>query len=161
MTPPTTSSDSPQSRLAASRKALVRQMAWINGRLENNISDDLLETDHGKVSGDTSIGRRSIWQVVIQAAVAGWQHHPMHIAFDIGRPFLTKLARDKPGQLLGISAVFGAAAVVVKPWRLVSLTGLVLAALKSTKLSSTLLSLLTRSAARSRTEKTQPPSRNI
>ena len=70
----------------------------------------------------------------------------MQLAIEIGRPFLDNYARDKPVQLLGIAAGVGAAAVLVKPWRLVSVTGLAIAVLKSTKLSSTLLSLLSRAA---------------
>ena len=70
----------------------------------------------------------------------------MHLVIDIGRPFLNNYARDKPLQLLGIAAGSGAAAVLVKPWRLVSVTGLAVAVLRSTKLSSTLLSLLPRAA---------------
>jgi hypothetical protein len=102
-------------------------------------------------TADTNDGteRSSMWQVLNQAVMAWWQHHPVQLAVDIGRPFLGNCARDKPLQLLGIAAGMGAAAVFIKPWRLVSVTGLVVAALKSTKLSTTLLSLLPR-ASRSR-----------
>ena len=66
----------------------------------------------------------------------------MQVAVDIGRPFLNNYAHDKPLQLLGIAAGAGAAAVLVKPWRLVSVTGLALALFKSPKLSHSLLLLL-------------------
>ena len=161
MTLATSSADSPQSRLAASRKALVRQMSRTNGRPEDSVLNGMAETSHEANDDDINRERSSIWQVITQAAMAGWQHHPVHIAIDIGKPFLTNYARDKPLQLLGIAASIGAAAVLVKPWRLVSLTGLAVAAFKSTKLSSTLLSLLTRSAPRPRVEKTQQSAKGM
>jgi hypothetical protein len=55
---------------------------------------------------------------------------------------LNRYAHDKPMQLLGAAAALGAALVVVRPWRLVSITGLLLATVKSSGLTTTLLSLL-------------------
>ena len=157
MTSPIPTSDSPQARLAASRKALVRQMTRANGRPENNVSGDSPEADRDVTDLNINNGRSSTWQVITQAAMAWWQHHPLQIAIDIGRPFLVNYARDKPLQLLSIAASIGAAAVLVKPWRLVSVTGLAVAAFRSTKLSSTLLSLLPRAEPRSSAEKIQQP----
>ena len=158
MTFATSSTDSPHSRLVASRKALVRQMTRADGGSENSFSVNSPQTNHEAAGAEINRKRRGAWQVITEAAMAGWQHHPVHIAVDIGRPFLVKYARDKPMQLLGIAAGIGAGAVLVKPWRLVSLTGLALAAFKSTNLSSTLLSLLTRAApGLNREEKQQSP----
>ena len=157
----TPTSDSPQSRLAASRKALVRQMTRANGRPENNGPGGLPETNHETTGVDLNGERSNTWQVITQAAMAWWQHHPLQIAIDIGRPFLANYARDKPMQLLAISASVGAAAVLVKPWRLVSVTGLIMATFRSTKLSSTLLSLLPRAAPRPPAEKIQQPSKGM
>ena len=161
MTPATSTSDTPQLRLAASRKALVRQMSRANGRPENNVSDEFPDTNGDAPGSDINREHSSTWQVITQAAMAWWQHHPLQIAIDIGRPFLANYARDKPMQLLGIAAGIGAASVFVKPWRLVSVTGLVVAALRSTKLSSTLLSLLPRATPRRRAEKIQQPTKGL
>ena len=155
----TPTSDTPQARLAASRKALVRQMAREGGRADHDMpngSYGSYDSDNTQTA-DTHPGaqRSSTWQVLTQAVMAWWQHHPVQVAVDIGRPFLSNYARDKPLQLLGIAAGVGAAAVLVKPWRLVSITGLAVAALKSTKLSSTLLSLLPRAAQRPYAKQTQ------
>ena len=87
--------------------------------------------------------------------MAWWQHHPVQMAVDIGRPFLNNYARTKPVQLLGMAAVAGAAVVLVKPWRLVSITGLALAAFKSTNLPGTLLSMVT--GAKSRPDARRQP----
>lgn len=157
MTLVTSASDSPQARLAASRKALVRQMTRTDSRGENDAAGAIPDTSHGAIDADMNRDRSSTWQVISQAALAWWQHHPVQIAFDIAKPFLTNYARSKPLHLLGIAAGVGAAAVLVKPWRLVSVTGLAFAAFKSTKLSSTLLSLLPRAAPRPRPDKSQQP----
>ena len=161
MTASIPTSDSPQSRLAASRKALVRQMTRANGRPESNIPGGLLETSHETTGPDVNNERSSTWQVITQAAMAWWQHHPLQIAIDIGRPFLVNYAKDKPLQLLGIAAGVGAAAVLVKPWRLVSVTGLAVAAFRSTKLSTTLLSLLPRAAPIPSAEKIKQPPKGM
>ena len=168
-------SDSPQLRLMASRKALVRQMARVsgngdyrpngagryrpNGRGDDHFdsvnADGLLDANHDTAGTDSARSRSSTWQLITQAVMAWWQHHPAQIAVDVGRPFLMNYAQKKPLQLLGIAAGLGAAAVLVKPWRLVSITGLAVAAFKSSRISSTLLSLLPRAAARSQSDK--PP----
>lgn len=141
----TPTAESPQARLAASRKALVRQMVRDDGRAGNDAPDGYRSSgDAQTADANDDTERSSMWQVLTQAVMAWWQHHPVQLAIDIGRPFLSNYARDKPLQLLGIAAGIGAAAVLVKPWRLVSFTGLAVAALRSTKLSSTLLSLLSR-----------------
>jgi len=149
MTPSTPSSDSPQSRLAISRKALVSYMVRDDGRGEYGKPDDLGGSNHGQAAGEqANTQRSSAWQVLTQAVMAWWQHHPVQMAISIGRPFLGNYAEDKPLQLLVVAAGIGAGAMLIKPWRLVSVTGLAIAVLKSTKLSTTMLSLLPRAPAR-------------
>lgn len=154
----TPTSYSPQARLIASRKALIRQMARNDGHTGNDQPNGLHgSSDAESAEAPTGTERSSAWQIFTQAAMTWWQHHPVQMALDIGRPFLNNYARDKPLQLLGIAASIGAAAVFVKPWRLVSVTGLAVAALKSTKLSTTLLSLLPRPAPKQYSRQTKQP----
>lgn len=152
MTPAT---DSAQARLAASREALVRQMVR-----DDRVPDDDSSRDFSDPSQAAGTHRQtthsSTWQVARQAVTAWWQHHPAQVAIDIGRPFLSNYARDKPFQLLGIAVCAGAAAFVVRPWRLISVTGLAVAALKSTRLSSTLLSLIPAAVSRRGMNRTYP-----
>ena len=152
----TPSANTPQARLAASRHALLRQMT-------RRDSDTTEQDDTGRGNlrdggGQHGSARSGLWQVFSQAVTSWWRHHPAQVAIDVGRPFLEGYARDKPLQLVGIAAGLGAAAVLIKPWRLVSVTGLALALVKSTRLSSTLLSLLpelSRTASRRHPEQTQ------
>ena len=129
----------PQERLALSRKAIVRHMtrddAPSAGRIpyalkDNNIGDG--STQH----------QRSHWQAIKRAVRAWWHNHPAQLAFDLAQPVLGRYAEEKPLQLLSVAAGVGAAVVLLRPWRLVSLSGLLIATLKSSELSGFLLSLL-------------------
>jgi hypothetical protein len=51
-------------------------------------------------------------------------------------------ARANPLKLIGIAAAAGALVVIAKPWRLISVTGVVVAALRSTQMSSLIASFL-------------------
>jgi hypothetical protein len=71
-----------------------------------------------------------------------WRHHPASMGIDLARPALSSYAARKPAQYLGIAAAAGAVLVLVRPWRLVSATGLVVALLKSSQLSTLLMSAM-------------------
>ena len=81
-----------------------------------------------------------------------WRHHPAHFAVSVAQPVLGRYARQNPFRLLAISAGVGAALVVLKPWRLVSMGGIALATLKSSEFSGLLMSVLS-----SVPEDTDPP----
>lgn len=129
----------PQERLANSRKAIVRHMSR-----EQSHGD---ETQDGTVQDDAAYAASGgTWDIFKQAIGAWWHHHPVSVAFSLARPVIGRYAEDKPLQLLGIAAAAGAAAVVLKPWRLVSLGSVLLATLKSSEISGALLSMLSRPA---------------
>ena len=130
---------SPQERLAYSRKAIVRHMSRDNKSPDDTGDPDLDET---KQQRSASSGT---WGIVKHAIQAWWHHHPVSVAFDLARPAIGHYAEDKPFKLLGIAAGVGAAAVLFRPWRLVSLGGVLLAALKSSELSGALHSLISSS----------------
>lgn len=64
-----------------------------------------------------------------------WRYHPAHMAVELATPLMRGYARRKPLQLLGISLAAGAALTFARPWRLISLTTIVVALLKSSQLS--------------------------
>ena len=74
-----------------------------------------------------------------------WRYHPAHVALDVARPALAAYARRKPGQYVGIAAAAGAALLLLRPWRLVSVTGVLFALLKSPQLAGLVLSALSSS----------------
>jgi hypothetical protein len=134
----TSSEFTPQERLAASRKAIIRNMSADQApsmRQRSPGSDGAASDRPGKSAG-------SMWQTIRRAARLWWNRHPAQLAYDVAKPLLGKYAEEKPYQLLGIAAAVGAAAVLARPWRLVSLTGLAVAALKSSHVSGLFFSLL-------------------
>jgi len=128
----------PQERLTSSRKAIVRHMS------RDRQSDDAEESRGPRGEENPAQAEDGTWGVIKYALGAWWQNHPVSAAFSLARPVLEQYAREKPLQLLGVAAVAGAAAVALKPWRLVSLGGVLLAALKTSGISGTLLSMLSR-----------------
>ena len=130
----------PQQRLAHSRQAIVGYMARGQDEAGSNGMPD-------QTPDDTPAGApRSIWKTLRRTALTWWQHHPAHLAIDVAagvaKPVLSKYAEEKPIQLLGMAAALGAAVILVRPWRLMSLTGLLLATVKSSDLTPAFLSLI-------------------
>jgi hypothetical protein len=77
------------------------------------------------------------------------------MAVDLATPLMRSYARRKPLQLLAISAAAGAALTFTRPWRLISLTTLIVALLKSSQLSHLLMAAA--SAADYRKDDRRPP----
>lgn len=128
----------PQERLALSRKAIISSM---NRRRHDGSQED----DDGLEGGSprhviAAPGLTSRLQHVVRS---WWHHHPASFAVDLVRPLVSDYASVHPFKLLAISAGIGAATVLVRPWRMVSVSSLALAGIKSSGLSSMLLSLLT------------------
>lgn len=85
------------------------------------------------------------WFAVARHSVrAWWELHPVRVAGVVAEPVLAEYARQRPLKLIGIAAGLGAVVVVTRPWRLVSLGGLAVAALKSSQVSNFALSFLSK-----------------
>lgn len=114
---------------------------------QSDWGQDLEDEPHGRVRG---------WfHRLKRAGRAWWRQHPAHAGLELVTPMLSDYAGRKPVTFLGISALAGAALAVARPWRLISVTGLLVALLKSSPLSSMVLSAM--SAANSRIDN-RPPS---
>ena len=87
-------------------------------------------------------GLASLWRTLQHTAGAWWQSHPAHLALEVAEPLFYKYARAHPTKVLTIAAATGAALVLTKPWRLISITGLLVAAAKSTQVSALAAALL-------------------
>ena len=74
-----------------------------------------------------------------------WRRHPARMAVDLARPMLASYARRKPAQYLGLAAVAGAAVLFMRPWKLISVTGVLVALLKSPQMASMVMSALSSS----------------
>lgn len=129
---------SPQERLAASRKAIIRHMS----RDDKHVP---VTADEPYEIGDESgvqTSKKAFWPSAAGRAVrTWWRQHPFSMAIDVAQPLLGRYAQHQPLKLLGVAAAIGAAAVLVRPWRLISVGGIVLAAVKSAAVPSVLMSL--------------------
>ncbi len=140
----TTDDLTPQERLAISRRAIVRHMT--------RDEKDRREDDMGPMSEeDLDIRRESggNWALVKRGLKSWWHHHPANLAIDVAKPIIGSYAKKHPVQLIGIAAAVGAAAVVLKPWRLISLGGIALAAMKSSDVTNIVMSMLLQSSQQS------------
>lgn len=130
----------PQERLAISRKAIVRHMNRHHRDIEERFGSDIDEAN-GNGPGIAS-SEPSILGRVKYAARMWWHRHPASAAVELASPLLNDYARVHPFKLLGISVAAGAALVVVRPWRMMSASALLVAAVKSSGLSNTLFTML-------------------
>lgn len=123
-----------------SRRAIVRHMN----------REELSGPQAAEASSDQSMGGdskpHSNWDILKRAVQTWWYHHPAHVALGLARPVMGKYASEHPVQLLALAASAGALAVVAKPWRLISLGGLLLSTMKSANITSILLSMLSSSS---------------
>ena len=94
---------------------------------------------------------------LMHAVQVWWRHHPAKLALEIAQPSLHQYAQRKPYHLLGIAAAVGVATVFVRPWRLVSVTGLALAAVKSSGIANMAMSILLSRLKRQGSEKQMNP----
>jgi hypothetical protein len=140
--PMTSSTDlTPQERLEISRRAIIRHMHHEEDHASEGASENI-----GPGDGAPHYQPESKWSAFSRAARSWWYHHPANVALDLAKPLLGKYTKEYPFRVLGIAAGIGAAAVLLKPWRLVSLGGLVLAAMKSSDIKGVILSVLTPSS---------------
>lgn len=107
--------------------------------------DAVQEFDHqGNSRPARSLMRRgnSWFGRLSYAAGTWWRHHPAHMVLELSTPALENYARRKPFQYLGMAAAAGALLMLARPWKLISLTGILVALFKSSQLSSLLMSAL-------------------
>jgi hypothetical protein len=64
-----------------------------------------------------------------------WRHHPASMATELASPLVRSYARRKPAQMLGIAFAAGALLTFARPWKLISVTTIIVALLKSSQLS--------------------------
>jgi len=130
-------------KLARSRLAIVEH---VQGRERRDdrwpyVASDGLEALGGSPPRRPR-GRTGWWGRIQRAFSTWWRHHPAHMAVELTTPALQAFAQRHPVQLLGAAAVTGAVLMLVRPWRVISVTTLLLAVVKSSQLPSVLMSAL-------------------
>lgn len=120
-------------RLAISRNAISRHMS--RGRVHRD------EDDIDDAGNDPTLAQRGTWGKLKFLARSWWRNHPANYAVQIARPSIDDYAAKEPFKLVGLAAAVGAAAMVIKPWKILPLTALLLAPLKSSGFTSTAVAL--------------------
>ncbi len=139
-------------RLAQTRRELLRQMVHRSPDGDERMAqdpelrrtsasmgpalDDPLEGPPGPAPDDMPGGFEGAWQNIRQTAGSWWRTHPAHLALEVAQPVFERYARLHPVRVVAFSAAAGAALVLLRPWRLISVTGLLVAAVKSTQMSA-------------------------
>jgi hypothetical protein len=87
-------------------------------------------------------GSGSWFDRIKRAARVYWRHHPARAGVQMATPLLSAYARRHPGAYLGIAAGAGVIFMIVRPWRLISVTGVLLALAKSPQLAGVVMSAM-------------------
>lgn len=118
-------------RLAISRYAITKHMT--RGRV-HQIADE--DDDLAALPPPSGA-----WSKITFLARSWWRNHPANYAVQLVRPSLDDYAQKQPFKLIGIAAAAGAVAMLIRPWRVLPLTALALAPLKSSGFTSTAVAL--------------------
>jgi hypothetical protein len=77
-----------------------------------------------------------------RAAKSYWRHHPARMGVQMATPLLASYARRQPVAYVSIAAVAGAVVMIARPWRLISVTGVLVALAKSPQLAGVVMSAM-------------------
>jgi hypothetical protein len=123
-------------RLQASRHAISAHLQGRRGEPRPEQAHDNSEAPRASSSGP------AWWRIARRTLGVWWHNHPAYSAALVAQPVLARYARQKPLQVIGIAVAVGAAAVVIKPWRLISVGAVLAATLKSQDVTRLLMSLV-------------------
>lgn len=135
-------------KLARTRLAIIAHIQRRERRREGPQTPDEAESGIDEDEWNTEMhpgGVAGRFARFKRMAGAWWHYHPVRTGLDMATPLLSAYAARKPVQYLGIAALAGALVVVTRPWRLISVTGLLVALVKSSQLSGMVLSAMSAS----------------
>jgi len=128
-----------QQRLALSRRALMQHLRGD----ENPYSSG--ESSPRKVGVVSSLMSGTSYGGAIRNLLERWwSRHPANAVSQLARPILERYAQQQPVKLMAASAGIGALIFLVKPWRLLSVTALLAAALKTSDIADMVTTLMKR-----------------
>ena len=129
----------PQQRLAVSRRALVNQL---RGGEPPDYED---EPSPARRLPYESAGRDFAWTSIAgNVAARWWRRHPANAVGQLALPLVERYARKEPAKLIAAAAAAGALIVLIKPWRLLSITAVIAAVLKTSDVADVVTTLMHR-----------------
>jgi hypothetical protein len=132
----------PQERLVISRRALVAQLQGRGHRVIDRDPGPADEADAQQPRRETIIDRIA-WASVARDVVKRWWHrHPANAAGQLARPLIERYAREQPLKLMAAAAGTGALIVLIRPWRLLSITAVLAAVLKTSDVADLVTTLM-------------------
>ena len=94
------------------------------------------------------------WTGLVKAGVATWwRNHPLHVGAVVLEPVVADYVRRKPVTTLAVAAAAGAALVLIRPWRIASVTALGMSLMRSSNLPVMAASLVATVAENLKKEK--------
>lgn len=128
---------SPQQRLAISRRALVSQLHGDR----THIAEEA-EPFHRPRLANPAANQFAWGAVARNVARRWWRRHPANAVTQVARPLLKRYAREEPAKLVAAAAATGALLVLVKPWRLLSITAVLAVVLKTSDVADLVNTLM-------------------
>ena len=145
---------SAKDRLAGSRAALLHEMGFNTLPIAASIPSD--ENTFSKPPSSIALqanDRPSPWMSMGKSAVKNWwSKHPANAALTLAKPAFEQYAAVHPVKVVACGAAVGAVLVVVRPWRLLSVTTIAALVFKR----STIAGMVTRFAEHLPTRPTTP-----
>ena len=135
----------PRERLAISRHALLEQWGALPP-LPDSWEGPATAYPRDMPSSQPRFQGFTWTSVVQNTARRWWRRHPANAAGMMLRPMLERQARQHPKHLIVTAAAVGAIVVLAKPWRLLSITAVAAALLKSSDVADLVTSLMQRAS---------------
>jgi hypothetical protein len=133
-------------RLERSRLAILEHVHRKETRRQRAYRDEEPSFKERVHDAKAASGGRAGWIDAFRDALHGWwRYHPANTALQIARPMLASYAHRKPAAYVGAAAVAGAVLLFMRPWKLISVTGIVVALLKSPQVAGMIMSALSTS----------------
>ena len=127
----------PQQRLAISRRALVHELQGGETKIEEPTPSATQRQRHAGIFDQVpwiSMARR--------VTQRWWRRHPANAVGQLARPLLDRYAREQPVKLMAAAAAAGGLIVLAKPWRLLSITAVLAAVLKTSDVADIVTTLM-------------------
>lgn len=133
-------------KMARTRLAIIEHIHRKEGRHERRRDSDEAPAEGQEYGAwdehEVRRGPARWFAHVKRVGGAWWRSHPASMGLELATPMLSNYARRKPVQFLAIAAGMGAVILVARPWRLISVTGLLVALVKSSELSGLVMSAM-------------------
>jgi hypothetical protein len=134
-------------RLARSRLALIEHVHRKQGRRDRGPAQRARsEHEDGEqwqaAQAAAASGGGGWFSRIRRAAKSYWRHHPARVGLQVATPVLSSFAGRNPAAYVAIAALGGAVFVIARPWRLISVTGVLVALAKSPQLAGVVMSAM-------------------